>query len=249
MKIFLSYRRADSQVTAGRMAQFLDAVPAVDEVFLDVDAIELGENFETRIEKTLAQSSHVFVLIGAQWAGPAIGSANVPSATRIFAADDLVRRETRLGLASTCRVVPILLDGARMPTPAELPPDLARLPKLNAFVLRTAQFDADMDDLLDDLITGKRGRGSRWRQGPLTVAGIALRVVGGAAGGLLLMIVIALINRVFNDDCPALDCALGEALGHSSDADALGLLFSFGVLLTALGAIVPFVPRWMRRKT
>ena len=62
MKVFLSYRRADSQATAGRMAQFLDAIPAVAEVFLDVDGISPGENFERRIQQTLAQVSHVFVL-------------------------------------------------------------------------------------------------------------------------------------------------------------------------------------------
>ena len=36
MKVFLSYRRADSQATAGRLAQFLDGIPGVDEVFLGV---------------------------------------------------------------------------------------------------------------------------------------------------------------------------------------------------------------------
>jgi hypothetical protein len=46
MKIFLSYRRADSQATAGRIAQFLESISIIDSVFLDVDGIEICENFE-----------------------------------------------------------------------------------------------------------------------------------------------------------------------------------------------------------
>ena len=141
MKVFLSYRRADSQATAGRMAQFLDAIPAVEEVFLDVDGISPGENFESRIGQTLAQVSHVFVLIGPQWAGP----AGAGSKTRLFDADDMVRREVQLALASQVRLVPLLLDDTRMPRPAELPPELKALASINAFSLRTAHFDEDMD--------------------------------------------------------------------------------------------------------
>lgn len=244
MKIFLSYRRADSQVTAGRMAQLLDAVPAVDEVFLDVDGIEIGEDFEHKIEATLAQASHVFVLIGSLWTGAGDGKA----AARIFADEDIVRRETRMALSSGCKVVPILLDGTRMPTPKELPPDLAGLPKINGFALRTAHFDDDMDDLLDDLITGKRGRGSRWRQSPLGPAGALLRAAVGAACGLLLLIVVALINRMLNHDCPALDCALAKALGNTDEEAALGLMWSVGIMIVGIGALIPFVPHLLRRK-
>ncbi|MEO8279812.1 MAG: toll/interleukin-1 receptor domain-containing protein [Ideonella sp.] len=243
MKIFLSYRRADSQTTAGRMAQFLDAVSVVDKVFLDVDGIEVGENFERKIETSLAQSTHVFILIGGQWTGPSNGTATA----RIFADDDVVRRETRLALASGRKVVPILLDGTRMPTRNELPSDLAELPKINGFALRSAQFDEDMDDLLDDLVTGKRGRGSRWRQAPLTAAGVLLRAIGGAVCGLLLLLLVALLNRVFNDACPALDCALGTMLGSTDGADALGLLWTIAILMAAIGAIAPFIPRLLRQ--
>ena len=153
-----------------------------------------------------------------------------------------------MALASGCKVVPILLDGTGMPSPKDLPPDLAGLPKINGFSLRTAHFDEDMDDLLDDLITGKRSRGSRWRQGPLGVSGILLRGAAGAAGGLLLMLVLALVNRIFNDNCPALDCALGQAVGRTDEGDALGLLLTLGIMIVGIGTILPFVPRLLRRK-
>jgi len=244
MKVFLSYRRADSQVSAGRMAQFLDAIPAVDAVFLDVDGIAPGENFETKIQNTLAQVSHVFLLIGTQWAGPVGASGR----TRIFDDDDMVRRETRLALASKAKVVPILLDDARMPRPADVPPDLKALPSVNAFSLRTAHYDEDMDDLLDALLGNKQGRGSRWREAPLTAAGVAWRVGAGLLGGVALMVALGLANRWAENSCYDLACTLQKVFGITDTADALGLLWLVGIAVLALGALAPFVPRWLRRR-
>ena len=244
MKVFLSYRRADSQVSAGRMAQFLDAIPAVDAVFLDVDGIAPGENFETKIQDTLAQVSHVFLLIGTQWAG----SVGASGRTRIFDDDDMVRRELRLALASRAKVVPILLDEARMPRPGELPADLKALPSINAFALRTAHFGEDMDDMLDALLGNKQGRGSRWRQAPLTVAGVAWRAGVGLLGGVALMVSVGLANRWADNGCYDLACTLQAVFGISDTADALGLLWLVGIAVLGFGVLTPFVPRWLRRR-
>jgi hypothetical protein len=242
MKVFLSYRRADSQVSAGRMAQFLDAIPAVGAVFLDVDGLAPGENFETKIQDTLAQVSHVFLLIGTQWAGP-IGASG---RSRIFEDDDMVRRETRLALASKANVVAILIDEARMPRPGDIPADLKALPSINAFALRTAHFDEDMDDLLDALLGHKQGRGSRWREAPLTVAGVAWRTAAGLLGGAALMVGLGLANRLADNGCYDLVCTLQAAFGLSDSADALALLWLAGIATLGLGALAPFVARWLR---
>jgi hypothetical protein len=242
MKVFISYRRADSQVTAGRMAQFLDAVPAVDEVFLDVDDIPLGEDFQRDIGDRMAETTHVLVLIGPQWRGP----ANTSGLPRLFDADDVVRYETRVALSSRARVVPILIDGTPMPRPSELPGDLKALPKLNGFALRTAHFDEDMDDLLDSLVGGKKGRGSRWRLAPLTPRAIALRVLVGAAAGGAVLVLLGIANRMLSDDCYDLACRLRQTLGITSDADALGLLWLTAIGVLILGGLAPFVPRALR---
>lgn len=244
MKVFLSYRRADSQVSAGRMAQFLDAIPAVNAVFLDVDGIAPGENFETKIQDMLTQVSHVFLLIGTQWAGPLGASGR----TRIFDDDDMVRRETRLALASQAKVVPILLDEVRMPRPGDLPADLKALPSINAFALRTAHFDKDMDDLLDALLGNKQGRGSRWREAPLTVASVAWRAGAGLLGGVALIVGLGLGNRWADNGCYDLVCTLQATFRLSDTADALGLLWLAGIAVLGLGALAPFVPRWLRRR-
>jgi len=242
MKVFLSYRRADSQATAGRMAQFLDAIPTVAEVFLDVDGISPGENFESRIQQTLAQVSHVFVLIGPQWAGP-MGAGGK---TRLFDDDDMVRREVRLALAGQVRLVPLLLDDTRMPRATELPPDLKALSSVNAFSLRTAHFDEDMDALLDVLLGNKQGRGSRWRQAPLTLAGAAWRVAAGLAAGTAVMVGAGLANRWADNGCYDLACTLQAALGIADPADVLGLLWMIAIAVLGTGAAAPFVLRWWR---
>ena len=244
MKVFLSYRRADSQVSAGRMAQFLDAIPAVDNVFLDVDGIAPGDNFETKIRDTLARVSHVFLLIGTQWAGP----IDAGGRTRLFDDDDMVRTETRLALASRAKVVPILLDDARMPRADELPEDLKALPSINAYALRTAHFDEDMDDLLDALLGKKQGRGSRWRQAPLTVGGVAWRVAAGLLGGAALMVGLGLAHRLADDVCYDLVCMLQAAFELSDPADALALLWLTGIAILGVSALMPFVPRWLRQR-
>ena len=244
MKIFLSYRRADSQAAAGRMAQFLDAIPAVDEVFLDVDGISPGENFEGKIQNAVARVSHVFVLIGPQWAGPVAAGGK----TRIFDDDDMVRREVRLALASRAKLVPLLLDDTRMPHPADLPPDLKAISSINAFSLRTAHFTEDMDDLLA-VVMGKRkkqGRVSRWRQAPWTPAGAAWRLAAGLAAGAALIVSAGLANRWADNGCYDLACTLQAAFGIADPADALGLLCMFGIAILALGAAAPFVVRWWR---
>ena len=244
MKVFISYRRADSQSTAGRMAQFLDGIGAVDEVFLDVDDIGIGENFETEIERTLGRASHVFLLIGPGWAGL---PAN-PGRPRLFDADDVVRRETALALRGKARLVPILVDEARMPSAIELPDDLKGLPKINAFSLRTSHFDEDMDDLLDVLLGKHAGRGSRWRLAPLRLSGIALRALAGLAAGAVLLVGLGVANRSLDHGCYDLTCTIRQGLGLASDDDALGLLWLIALGVLALAALVPFVWRWLRQR-
>lgn len=244
MKVFLSYRRADTLVTAGHMAQFLEGVSAIRKVFLDIDDITIGENYEQRIADRIAAATHVFVLIGRQW----LGSPDAGGRTRLFDPADVVGQELRLALASSARVVPILVDGALMPPPAELPEDLKDLSKINAFVLRTAHFGVDLDTLLDLLLDQRKGRGSRWRVAPLTPAQIVVRALGGLAASALLLVGLGLANRWFSDDCYDLTCRVRRSAGLAAEDDALALLLAITFCFLVLGALAPFVPRLLTRR-
>ena len=48
-KVFISYRRADTAAAAGRLYDRFCRLLGAKNVFLDVDAIEAGENFEAKI--------------------------------------------------------------------------------------------------------------------------------------------------------------------------------------------------------
>jgi len=241
ISVFLSYRRADTGVLARAVLQFLDDVPVIRKVFLDVVDIEIGSDFKKVIRGDLVQATHVFLLIGPQWSGPADPSGR----TRLFGDDDLVRQEVALALHSEVRLVPILVDDARIPDAKDLPDDLQALPSRHAFTVRTAHFDTDMDDLLDRLLGARQGGRSRWRKTPLTPKGIFGRCAGGALAAGALLVGAGVANQLWNPNCYDLTCVVQNGLGISSAAQALGVLSVTAFALLALGAASPLLLRWI----
>jgi len=239
MKVFLSYRRADTQPVALLIARFLARVPGLETVFLDVDDIEVAENFQHRIRDELPKASHVMVLIGPQWRGPP-GPAGTP---RIFEDADVVRHEVAAALEGSAKVVPILVDGTLMPKLAELPPSLHRLAPINAFTLRLAHFDDDMGILVRRLT----GSTTRALSAPLTTAAIVKRFGIGTVVGCVLVLGLALANSLMSTDpaCPDLACAVQKVLGLPSREDALTPMVMLVAAFVAICALAPFVPRWL----
>lgn len=245
MRLFISYRRADTQVTARAMKTFLDQIPRIDEVFLDFDEIGIGSDFEQAIQTALAKSSHCLILIGPGWKG-----AGADGAARIFDPEDFVRREAALALDSEAKVIPILVDGALMPKAADLPEELKRLPKINAFQLRTSHFNEDMDDLLDVVFGRKARAGSRWRRAPLTAGGIAARIAGGLALAFGLIVAVGIVSDLLargSGGCGSLACRMRDLFGFERQEDALGPLYGLIAAVLAAGAALPFLPRWLGR--
>ena len=65
--------------------------------------------------------------------------------------DDFVRLEIEAALTRNVRVIPILVDGARMPRPDQLPPSLAKLARRQALELSPSRFEFDTSRLLQVL--------------------------------------------------------------------------------------------------
>jgi hypothetical protein len=77
-----------------------------------------------------------FVLIGDEWLGRRDGGT-----ARIQEPGDWVRREVATVLRrADVTVVPVLVEGAPLPSADELPPDLSLLPRLQASELRTREW-------------------------------------------------------------------------------------------------------------
>lgn len=130
-RIYISYRRADSAAWAGRLYDRLVGHVGAENIFLDVSAIEPGIDFGSVIDDAVAGADALIVLIGPHW----LGTSDESGRRRLDDANDFVRREVAAALAASVRVIPILVGGARMPSPRDLPAELAPLATLNALDL------------------------------------------------------------------------------------------------------------------
>jgi TIR domain len=181
-KVFLSYRREEASVHAGWLHDEMEAHFGEGHVFIDAD-LEFSENFVRRIAQVLGECQAMVVVIGPRWA-TVEGTAGGP---RLFEPRDFVRYEVETALQRTdVNVVPVLVAGARMPDPEELPDTLRTLPELQAIDLSD-----DLRRRRDDvrhLITTLQGRGEAPPEPSLVrplLEGLLVAAAAGLAGGVL----------------------------------------------------------------
>ncbi len=143
--IFISYRRDDSGLWAGRINDALVSRFGADQVFLDVDGIRPGEDYRTAIAHTIDEADAVLVVIGPEWGTVADGKPG------IAIEDDAHRFEIESALSSEVQLVPVLVGGATAPAAEELPTGLEDLTDRNAAVIDDRSFERDVDALADSL--------------------------------------------------------------------------------------------------
>ena len=153
--IFISYRRADSDGWAGRLRDALRSRFG-DIVFQDVDNIPDGEIFSDVIDRALEKCDVALVIIGPNWAS----AVDEGGHRRLDQENDWVRTETSRVLNRKIRVIPVLVGGARMPRPEDLPPDLRSLTHRQAREIRSTTWDSDVALLATHIrqIVGHPGR-------------------------------------------------------------------------------------------
>jgi len=66
-QIFISYRRDDSAASAGRLFDRLSNHFPSNQIFMDVDSIDLGENFVNTIRETVGSCDVLIAVIGKGW--------------------------------------------------------------------------------------------------------------------------------------------------------------------------------------
>ena len=143
-RIFISYRREETAYPAGWLFDRLAEHFAAGQVFKDVDSIELGDDFVEVITTAVGSCDVLLALIGDEW----LTITDEYGRRRLDNPDDFVRLEIEAALARKVRVIPILVDGARMPKADELPPSLTMLVRRQALELSPNRFDADTTRLL-----------------------------------------------------------------------------------------------------
>jgi len=153
LRVFVSYRRADSEASAGRVADALARQFGSGRVFLDTGSMPLGLEFMSVLERELTRADIVVVIIGNSWAS--IADKRGP---RLHQEDDPVRFEISRALREGKKVVPVLVDDAPIPSRETLPEDLRGLHAFTFLPVRNASFASDFDALVDGVLGRPRGQ-------------------------------------------------------------------------------------------
>ncbi|MEJ2405356.1 MAG: toll/interleukin-1 receptor domain-containing protein, partial [Candidatus Thiodiazotropha sp.] len=148
--IFVSYRIADTLTIADRLAAELQRTFGAEAVFFDRRTIEPGDAWPSDIKTAVEESTVVLVLIGKKW----LTEQNQYGRRRLDLPEDWVRREIEAALSSAGVVIPVLVDGASPPLAESLVdvPSIAELSSHQAAALRTADWDADFNALVEKLV-------------------------------------------------------------------------------------------------
>lgn len=142
--LFISYRRQDAAGYAARLRDELAARYGGDEVFLDLADIAPGVDFAEQLHRAVENCDSMLVVIGPRW----LAATDAQGRRRIDDPNDFIRHEVAAALRLDKRVVPVLVGGARMPSPADLPDDLKGLGMRHAIELRDSDWARDLGHLL-----------------------------------------------------------------------------------------------------
>jgi tetratricopeptide (TPR) repeat protein len=143
-RVFISYRREETAWQAGWLFDRLVDRFGRGQIFKDIDSIELGDDFVEVITAAVGSCDVLLALIGDRWLTIADGQGPA----RLEDPEDFVRLELEAALTRNVRVIPILVAGARMPRPDQLPPSLAKLARRQALELSPSRFESDTGRLL-----------------------------------------------------------------------------------------------------
>ncbi|HEX9277410.1 MAG TPA: TIR domain-containing protein [Casimicrobiaceae bacterium] len=174
--VFISYRRSDTQMVAGRLRESLARHFGDAAIFRDKNSIAAGEDWTKAIRDELTRDTVVVALIGSTWASAKDDSGR----RRLDDPADWNRVELEQALQHGCRVVPLLVDDAKMPKESDLPESLGALARANALKLRDDDWDSDVGRLVQAL--GPRGTSSRARHAAIAAGALVVVVAAAGAG-------------------------------------------------------------------
>ena len=178
-RIVISYRRADSAAISGRIFDRLSQHYGPEKIFMDIDEIPFGIDFREHIAEVLSTCDAVVAVIGRRWL------TGAGETSRIMEETDPVRIEIQAALERGVPIIPILVEGAGMPEPSDLPEPLVGLAYRNACDIASGRdFHAHVDRLIRaiDRMFPEGGAAHSDRPPPLAMATLM-----GAPGAAALM--------------------------------------------------------------
>ena len=178
---FISYRREDAAGYAGRLRESLERRLGSARVFRDVDTLRPGQDFVQAIESRLSDCAVMLAVIGRDW----VNARDLAGSRRLDEPFDFVRLEIAAALARpNVLVVPVLVEGAAMPSAAELPENLKPLIRRHAVSIRDETWDGDVDRLVNVIESAISMRDPSRANAPISgprlwvAAGLAVVIVG-----------------------------------------------------------------------
>ena len=146
-RVFISYRREDSSAYSKLIQQSLVQYIEPDNIFIDRVAIHDGDDFVDRITTAVLECDVLLVVIGSNWAA----CKTAEGERRIMQTEDVVRLEIETGMENGRPVIPVLVGGAKMPLPEEVPLSLAPLLRRHARELSDCRWEYDISELAKSL--------------------------------------------------------------------------------------------------
>lgn len=146
-RVFLNYRRNDSEAYAGRLHETLVREFGPDDVFMDLFSIRPGEPFPSSIQQAAARCSVMVCIIGTMW----LSVVDPWGRRRLDNPYDYVRREITAAQDRGITLIPIILPGASIPEASGLPDEMRGIEQLQALELSARHWDAGIADLLNTL--------------------------------------------------------------------------------------------------
>jgi uncharacterized protein len=141
--VFICYRREDSAGFARLIYDRLTHKLGHDSVFFDVDNIPPGLDFVDILSERVGKCDALIAVIGRSWES----SVDDHNRRRLDDPNDFVRIEIEAALARKVRVIPVLVDGAAMPRPGDLPDSLKKLTRRQGIEISHTRFDSDVERL------------------------------------------------------------------------------------------------------
>jgi TIR domain len=192
-KIFINYRRDDAIGTAGRLHDRLAQTFGPNNLFMDVDHIPAGVDFVEYLHSQVAACDVFLAIIGPNW----LNAKDNRGRRRFDNPDDYVSIEIASALARNIRVIPVLVDGARMPKADKLPDSVKPLVCRHAVEVRNTQFGRDAEALANKISQALEGAQPERRHWPFLASAAAWLMTPGrwrAAGGATALLLVGCVG-------------------------------------------------------
>lgn len=145
--IFINYRRGDDPGFAQALFGRLEQAFSSDQLFMDIDDIAPGLDFVEVMNQQVAKCDVLISVIGRSW----LAATDETGKRRLDDPEDFVRLEIESALAQKKRVIPVLVNDAKMPKLTDLPESLRPFARCNAVKLSHERFRADVGALIQSL--------------------------------------------------------------------------------------------------